>query len=399
MKILHVTPTYYPATYWGGPIFSVYHMNNALAELPGVQLKVLTTDSAGPKLVDRLDVASVDRSQYPNQMVIFTRRVAGVCVSIELLRRLPALIRWADGVHLTATFSFPTLPTLALCRLYGKPVVWSFRGALLDDQNRHAYAPQSAFKHLIKATWNRLCRWCISPDRVALHVTTEQERVAVSRIYPESRFSIIPNGVEVPATMPQRDRTKSDGWLRLMFMGRFAPKKGIENLLQAVAKLDIPVSLDLYGTSTVGQGGRHYGEGLISLARELGLMESTVRFRGQVTGDAKTRAFTASDVCIIPSYSENFCIVVAEALAMGMPVIVSSKLLQWEEVVQQNCGLWVDNDPESLAQAIDRIRDMDLSAMGKNGKEWVMREFDWKRIARDMRNVYDNLIEEAKYVH
>ena len=49
MKILHITPAYYPATYWGGPIFSVYHLNNALATIPGIERKVLTTNSAGVK--------------------------------------------------------------------------------------------------------------------------------------------------------------------------------------------------------------------------------------------------------------------------------------------------------------------------------------------------------------
>ena len=60
MKILHVIPTFYPATYWGGPIYSVYGLCNSLARMPGVRLRVLTTDAAGPSLSD-----SVDVSDYP----------------------------------------------------------------------------------------------------------------------------------------------------------------------------------------------------------------------------------------------------------------------------------------------------------------------------------------------
>jgi len=75
MKVLHVTPTYYPASYWGGPIFSVYALNNALARLPDTTLKVLTTDAAGPKVPDRLDAESLDPELYPDQEVLFTRRV------------------------------------------------------------------------------------------------------------------------------------------------------------------------------------------------------------------------------------------------------------------------------------------------------------------------------------
>lgn len=55
-KILHITPAYYPATYWGGPIFSVWGLNNALVTLPGIELRVLTTDSAGPRVSDRVKI-------------------------------------------------------------------------------------------------------------------------------------------------------------------------------------------------------------------------------------------------------------------------------------------------------------------------------------------------------
>ena len=56
MHVLHVTPAYYPAIFWGGPIFAAYGLNNALAGLPAVELQVLTTDTAGPLLSQRLDV-------------------------------------------------------------------------------------------------------------------------------------------------------------------------------------------------------------------------------------------------------------------------------------------------------------------------------------------------------
>lgn len=109
MKILHVTPSYYPATYWGGPIFSVYALNNALARLPDVTLKVLTTDSAGPRVSDCLNSEELNEL-YPNQQVVITRRIAGAAMSIELLKKLPGLVRWSDVVHLTASYSFPPFP-------------------------------------------------------------------------------------------------------------------------------------------------------------------------------------------------------------------------------------------------------------------------------------------------
>lgn len=396
MKILHVTPAYYPATYWGGPIFSVYHLNNALAQIPGIEIKVLTTDSAGHKLTDRLNPFVLDKTLYPNQAVIFTRRIARASVSLDLLKRLPALVRWADVVHLTATYSFPTIPVLGLCRFQKKTLVWSLRGALLDDQIRSEYDPQSRLKKMLKAVWIDICRKTMPEQQTVFHVTSQQERTAVEQVFPDIKYAVIPNGVIVPKSSPRRKQWMPNGVLRLMFIGRLVPKKGIENLLQAMANVDVPVTLDIYGSPTVGQGGNEYKQHLIDLAKKLEILDRSVHFRGHVDGEVKKQAFVEADVCVIPSYSENFGIVVAEALAMGIPVIVSSCLPQWKDVVKRNCGIWVDNDPVSLAQAICRIRDMNLSDMGKNGWIWMKEEFGWTSIAQKMHHLYQSMYKGGK---
>jgi hypothetical protein len=218
MRILHITPTYYPATYWGGPIFSVYSLNNALARLPGVDLKVLTTDAEGPRLSERLDVSVLDETLYPNQEVIFTRRVAGACVSVGLLKRLPALIRWADVVHLTATYSFPTIPTLLMCRLLHKPLVWSPRGAILD-----AYAWDRARKRRLKRVWEIACNLFIKQGTVTLHVTSEEEKTASLARISNADAAIVKNGVDVPEELPERNWLPN-GILRVLFLGRLLPK-------------------------------------------------------------------------------------------------------------------------------------------------------------------------------
>lgn len=89
MRVLHVTPAYYPATYWGGPIFSVHALNNALARLPDIELTVLTTDAAGLRPADRLEPADL-LGLYPNQRVEIMPRLAGASVSLAMLGKLPA---------------------------------------------------------------------------------------------------------------------------------------------------------------------------------------------------------------------------------------------------------------------------------------------------------------------
>ena len=199
MNILHVTPTYYPATYWGGPIFSVYALNSALSQLQGVSLKVLTTDSAGPQVSDRLNSEELD-DLYPNQHVVFARRIAGVSVSLELLMKLPGLVRRADVVHLTASYSFPIIPTLLVCRMLRKPVVWSPRGAILD-----AHEWGESRKRLLKRLWERLCNVLIRPGMVVTHTTSVREQEVTQASLPKANAIIVPNGVNVPEVMMVRD--------------------------------------------------------------------------------------------------------------------------------------------------------------------------------------------------
>src|SRR5262249_10922099 len=96
-------------------------------------------------------------------------------------------------------------------------------------------------------------------------------------------------------------------------------------------------------------------------------------------------------LCVVPSFTENFCNVIAESLARGVPVI-ASKGTPWQRVNEIGCGLWVDNDPESLAGAIQRARWMQLSEMGERGREWMQRDFSWPGVAEQMHRQYQTLL-------
>lgn len=383
MKVLHISPTYYPAAYWGGPIFSVYALNNALAKLPDVELNVLTTDSAGPNLNDRIDTATLD-GLYPDQNVIMARRILGVSISTELLRRLPGLIRNADVVHLTASYSFPAIPTLLLCRLYQKPIVWSPRGAILD-----AHEWKGSRKRLVKRLWEMACNVLLKSGMAITHTTSAREKAVTQARLPKSRAVIIPNGVDIPSSISPR-LWMPNGRLRLMYLGRLSPKKGIENLIRTLGNLHDPsIELTIYGSGDSG-----YTKQLTSLAESLGLLGNCVQFAGHVDGNAKHAAFMSADVCIVPSYTENFCMVVAEALAHSVPVI-ASKGTPWQSVEEKGCGFWVDNTPESLADAINRIRHCDLPVMGQIGRGWMKQEFSWESVASRMFSTYKNLLSDS----
>jgi glycosyltransferase involved in cell wall biosynthesis len=116
-------------------------------------------------------------------------------------------------------------------------------------------------------------------------------------------------------------------------------------------------------------------------------LNERVRMVGEVLGDAKKKLFENSDVALVPSYKENFGIVVAESLAHGIPVI-ASRGTPWGGLEQKGCGLWVENDPETLASAIRRISTMPMRTMGLRGREWMRRDFSWRSVANQMLDLY-----------
>jgi glycosyltransferase involved in cell wall biosynthesis len=118
---------------------------------------------------------------------------------------------------------------------------------------------------------------------------------------------------------------------------------------------------------------------------------------GSLSGQAKASFFESADLLVAPSYTENFALVVAEALAHGVPVI-ASKGTPWRRVEEVGCGLWVDNSPESLAAAITQISRMPLREMGIRGRDWMRKEFSWDQAASRMVQLYQSMLTRSSEV-
>jgi glycosyltransferase involved in cell wall biosynthesis len=263
------------------------------------------------------------------------------------------------------------------CRLYHKPVVWSTRGALQRWQG--------STRTIIKGLWERLCNSLCERERVVLHVTSEEEKLESEQRIPTAPAVVIPNGVDLPEPNGVRALRKDDE-LRILYLGRLHPIKGIENLLRALPALKTNARL-----SICGEGDSAYQKQLRSLADDLGL-NGRVKFYGRVEGQAKEQQFKEADLCVVPSFKENFCIVVAEALARGVPV-VASRGTPWQRLVEMGCGLWVDNSSEELSKAMDQAANLPLLEMGQRGRDWMGQEYAWHSIAERMVGQYRSLVE------
>ena len=135
--------------------------------------------------------------------------------------------------------------------------------------------------------------------------------------------------------------------------------------------------------------GGHLAEGM-GLADHLGLGEA-VRYGGSVWDEAeRTRLYRSSDFFVLPTFSENFGMVIAEALACGTPVITTVGA-PWRELESHGCGLWIPFGIEPLTDSLlslMRASDTDRSLMGSRGQELVARRYGWASIGLKMAETY-----------
>jgi glycosyltransferase involved in cell wall biosynthesis len=220
-----------------------------------------------------------------------------------------------------------------------------------------------------------------------LHVTSEDEGRESLLRFPGARAISIPNGIEIPEKVIH---TPGTGPIRLLYLGRLHAIKGIENLLGACAVLN--ANSDTAWTLTIaGDGNPNYVGMLRRRIEELGLSDK-VKMVGQMLGESKRSLFENTDLVIVPSHTENFAVVVAEALAHEVPVI-ASKGTPWRMLEEVRCGLWADNSYESLAKAIEKMNGMPLREMGRRGREWMNECFSWRIVAEKMVRLYQDLCE------
>lgn len=129
--------------------------------------------------------------------------------------------------------------------------------------------------------------------------------------------------------------------------------------------------------------------------QELAYGINSISFAGEVKGDEKNRLLSESSIYILPTHTENFGISVGEALACGTPVITTTGA-PWSGLVDNDCGLWIELSVDNLTQALENMmsRPMEeLTRMGRNGREWMKRDFSWDEIASKTIKSYEWLLD------
>lgn len=236
--------------------------------------------------------------------------------------------------------------------------------------------------------WKKRLAWNLYQRRdlesaAVLHATAEQEAESFRQLGLRPPIAIIPNGTDLPAW---RDLPYPKGTPRkILFLSRIHQKKGLLELVQAWQTVR-PSGWKMIIAGPDEGGHQKIVEAAIQHA---GLQDEFV-FTGSVYGDDKEALYRSADLFVLPTFSENFGLVVAEALACGVPVI-TTKGAPWQGLHTHCCGWWIDIGVEPLAVALREAMNLPpdtLRDMGQRGRVYVEQNFGWPGIAQQMLSVY-----------
>jgi glycosyltransferase involved in cell wall biosynthesis len=387
MRILHLTPYYAPAYAFGGVVRSVEGMARALARR-GHTVIVLTTDALDQHSRYTGDLDSlkdgVQVLRVPNLLPTVRGRY-NLSTPNTMAQRAADLLPQVDVVHSHEFRTVENLLVTPLAARLGKPLILSPHGTLALDTGRST----------LKRLWDRTLSSAVALRFNHVVALSQPELVDVQALWPTfgrrripTTFSIIPNGVDPTDFTNLSGRESFRARFNLgdatvcLFMGRLHHRKGVGLLVEAFKATNLPdARLVIVGPD----------EGMRDTLRPI--LDERMILTGYLEGADRLAAFAAADVLALPAVGEGLPMVVLEAMAAGLPVIVSPGC-NLPEVAEYNAGLEVEAAVEPLTVAL-RILLPDVvhrAAMSRAARSLVSERFTWDSIAAQLETLYQDLM-------
>lgn len=221
-----------------------------------------------------------------------------------------------------------------------------------------------------------------------IHATAKSEAETIRKLGFTNPIAVIPNGIDL-SEFPISIKERKKGKRTLLFLSRIHPKKGIEFLIDAWFRLDSNFRQD-WQIEIAGNGDPKYVKTLRQIIFKKGLANE-IKIIGPRFGNEKLKTYHKADLFVLPTYSENFGLVVAEALACGIPVITTIGT-PWEELNIKNAGWWVDIGVEPLVQSLKEameLTDSERQIMGENGRKLIEENYSIEIVTKQMIKLYD----------
>jgi len=380
MHILHLTPYYAPAYAFGGVVRSCVGMARALARR-GHTVTILTSDALdqtqrlyapGDEILDGVRVMR-GRNVSP-----WLRGWANLSTPFAMKTLARDLLPTVDVVHCHEFRTLENLLVTPVAAALGKPLVLSPHGTLSRATGRGG----------LKAAWDRL----LSPgvarrfgQVIGLSAAeVDDAKVMWAAFGAQASFSAIPNGVDpheytdLPGGVAFRVRYQLGDGPVCLFMGRLHARKGIGLLVEAFKAADVP------GARLVIAGP---DEGMLAAIQPL--LDERIIYTGYLGGADRLAAFAAADVLALPAVGEGLPMVVLEAMAAGLAVIVSPGC-NLPAVPQYGAGIEVEAALDPLCAALRRLltNEAERAAMGERARALVVARYTWDAVAAQLEAVY-----------
>lgn len=367
MRIVHVIPSI--AEEASGPTYSVLHLCRSMIA-QGHQLTL----------------AALDWAPLPGKPSFL--KTFPLAIGPRRLGRSPSMLRWlserctvgdVDIIHNHGMWQMNAIYPAWAARRADVQLMYSPRGTFSKWAMGHGSFAKRLFWPLLQHPALR--------QATCFHATAVSEYEDIRRLGFRQPVAVIPNGIDVPP-LPVR---KEGAQRTLLFLGRIHVVKGLDILLPAWREVEEQFpdwQLVIAGSDDGYHGSSGYLDRIRSEVQHLALQRVT--FAGRIHGKEKLQAYRDADIFVLPSYSENFAITVAEALSLGTPAIVS-KGAPWSALGENGAGWWVDIGVEPLTAclraAMAHSRE-DLAAMGHRGRAWVQNALSWESIGARMSETY-----------
>lgn len=358
MKVLHIIDSIDESV--GGPARSVPLTCTELARL-GVEVEILTLPCKKPVKIPETTNLKVRFLTF-SELSAFAKKLTRKDADLIHLQHI-----WNPNIHVMARAArHAQIPYLITPRGMLEP--WILK--------------QNAWK-------KKLAMFLYQANDIRkadlIHATCEMEKDNIRALGFKTPISVIPNGLnlsEVPAARAEFGNRK------VVFLSRIHPKKGIELLLEAWKQLDAKKwTLDL-----AGDGDALYISELEQKIKRENIRG--VRYVGAHYGAAKWSFLKTGDLFVLPTYSENFGIAIAESLAVGVPVITTTGT-PWQELNSHHCGWWIDLSVDELVKALTEAIQLSgdqLQAMGQRGRALIIQKYAINRVAGELLQQYHSLI-------
>lgn len=384
LRLLHVVPTYLPATRYGGPIRSVHSLCRELAAA-GHDVHVFTTSVDGPgdsavPLLTPVDVEGVKVTYFPS------RRLRRLYWSPQMGHALASSMSGFDAVHLHSVFLWPILAGARSARAHGIPYVISPRGMLVPELIRRK-------SRWVKEAWIRLVDRQNLENAAAVHATSAIEAEHIRsfgwRLPP---IALIPHGVDDPPP-PSTVALSADiaaaisGGPMVLSFGRLSWEKGLDRVIAALAEAPSVRAV------MAGDDANGHADFLAAEAARLGVADRVTIIARHVSGADKEALFAAARLFAMTSLSENFGIAAFEAMRRGLPVLATPDVGMSEIVRDTQAGLVVDPAPAAIAAGLrSMFSDPDLCRrQGEAGQRHVIDHYGWPAVAGRMADLYRSI--------